>query len=187
MRTREIRGANALRHELVVRAEENAHAPADVVYRLLADLPSHLEWAGKRQSQHAGLRSIDAPEGPARVGTEFRSTGADPMGVFDDRSVVTEAIPGRAFEFVTEAKLVTKRGRSIFWTNVHRYELQPDTRACLLRYTLRIARISELAGMLVVFRIPGLRALAVRASAGVAKSGVRNLARLAEEIDGGGR
>src|SRR6185503_17746854 len=41
MRTREIRGANALRHELVVRAEENAHAPADVVYRLLADLPSH--------------------------------------------------------------------------------------------------------------------------------------------------
>lgn len=187
MRTTETRGANALRHELVVRAEETAQAPADVVYRLLADLSSHLEWAGKRQSPHAGLRSVDAPEGPARVGTEFRSTGADPMGAFDDRSVVTEAIPGRAFEFVTEAKLVTKRGRSIFWTNVHRYALEPFAGGCRVLYTIRIARISELAGMLVVFRIPGLRALAVRASAGVAKSGVRNLARLAEEIDGGGR
>ena len=187
MRTTQTRGANALKHEIVVRAEETAHAPAEVVYEALADLPSHLAWAGRGDSQSSGLLSIDAPKGPARVGTEFRSTGADPMGAFDDRSVVTEAIPGRAFEFVTEAQLVTKRGRSIFWTNVHRYELEPVAGGCRVLYSIRIARISELSGMLVAFRIPGLRALAIKASAGVATSGVRNLARFAEEIDGGGR
>ncbi len=48
-------------------------------------------------------------------------------------------------------------------------------------YTIRIVRISELAGMLGLFKVPALRGLALKASAGVAKRGVRNLARLAEE------
>jgi hypothetical protein len=131
--------------------------------------------------------SIDAPEGPARVGTEFHTTGVDPMGAFDDQSVVTEADHGRAFEFVTEARLLTKRGKRIDWTNVHRYELATAADGCRIVYTLRIARISELAGMLVLFKAPGLRVLAVKASARVARNAVRNLARLAEAIDEEGR
>jgi hypothetical protein len=182
MRGTRTRSANALHREIVVRAEEVAGAPASVVYGLLADLRSHLEWAGERQSWRSCLLSIDAPDGPARVGTEFRSTGTDPVGTFDDRSVVTEATPGRAFEFVTDALLLTKRGKRVEWTNVHRYEIHAEPGGCRVVSTIRIVRISELAGVLVVLRIPGLRALAIRASAGAAASAVRNLAGLAEEI-----
>jgi hypothetical protein len=48
-------------------------------------------------------------------------------------------------------------------------------------YTIRIVRISELTGMLAMFKVPGLRGLALKASSGVATRGVRNLARAAEE------
>jgi hypothetical protein len=64
---------------------------------------------------------------------------------------------------------------------VHRYELVPTPRGCRIVSMTRIARISELAGMLVLFKVPGLRTLALKASAGVARRAVRNLARLAEE------
>jgi hypothetical protein len=175
------RRANALNHELVVRVEEAARVPSEAVYTLLADLRTHLQWAGERQKPSTRLLSIDAQDGPAGVGAEFHTTGADPMGTFDDRSVVTEATLGRAFEFVTEARLVTKRGTAVDWTNVHRYEMEPTAGGCRIVYTIRIARISELAGMLVIFKVPGLRSLALKASAGVARRGVRNLARLAEE------
>jgi hypothetical protein len=174
------RGANALEQELIVRVEEPSRASADAVFGVLADLRSHLRWAGEQQKRKTRLLTIEAPEGPAVVGTEFQTTGADPMGGFTDRSVVTEAVPGRTLEFVTEARLTTKKGKGIDWTNVHRYELEPTADGCRIVYTIRIVRISELAGMLVAFKIPGLRGLAVKASTGVAKRGVRNLARLAE-------
>ena len=183
MRGTGTRGASWLDRELVVRVEEAAHVPAEAVYAVLADLQTHLRWAGDLQKARARLLSVDAPEGPAAVGTEFHTTGADPMGMFDDRSVVTQATPGRALEFVTEARLVTKRGTFVDWTNVHRYELEPTPEGCRIVYTIRIARISALPGMLILFKVPGLRVLAVKASAGVARRAVRNLARLAEEID----
>jgi hypothetical protein len=103
------------------------------------------------------------------------------MGSFSDRSVVTEAVPSRSFEFVTEAHLQTKRGKGIDWTNVHRYELTPEGEGCRIAYTIRITRISELAGMLALFKVPGLRGLGLKASAGVARRGVKNLARMAQE------
>jgi uncharacterized protein YndB with AHSA1/START domain len=174
------RGANALKQELVVRVEATSRATTEAVYAVLADLSSHTEWAGERQGKRTRLLTIDAPAGPAAVGTEFHSTGADPMGTFSDRSVVTEAIPGRALEFVTEAHLTTKKGKSADWTNVHRYEVAPEADGCRIAYTIRITRISELPGMLAVFKVPGLRALGLKASSGVARRGVRNLARLAE-------
>jgi hypothetical protein len=187
MRTTGIHGANALDRELIVRVEEDAGAPAAAVYAVLSDLQTHLTWAGERRSPRTRLLSIDAPQGRAGVGTEFHSTGTDPMGSFDDRSVVTEATPASAFEFVTEARLATKRGRSVDRTNVHRFELTPAPGGCRIDYTIRIARISELVGMLVVFKLPGLRAFGLMASAKVARRGVRNLARLAERIDQEGR
>ncbi|HET9672853.1 MAG TPA: SRPBCC family protein [Actinomycetota bacterium] len=174
------RGANALAEELVIRVEGTSRASAATVYDVVADLRSHLDWAGERQKRSSRLLSIEAPEGPAAVGTEFHTTGADPMGTFADRSVVTEATAPSAFEFVTDARLTTKKGAVVDWTNVHRHELEPDGEGCRIAYTIRIVRISELVGMLGSFKVPGLRALALTASSRIARRAVRNLAAVAE-------
>lgn len=173
--------ANALKRELRVHLEETSAAPAEAVYELLADIRSHLEWAGKMQSKHYRLLTIDAPAGPASVGTEFSSTGADAMGEFVDSSVVTEASWPSLFEFVTQARLATKKGTVIEWTTVHRYELQPHGNAIRIAYTLRTVRISELPGALAMFKVPGLRSLLLRIGASNARRGLRNLARLAQD------
>jgi hypothetical protein len=151
------------------------------VYAVLADLSSHTVWAGERQKRRTRLLTIDAPAGPAAVGTEFHSTGSDPMGTFSDRSVVTEATPGKAFEFVTEARLTSKKGIASDWTNAERYELEPVAGGCRIVCASRVTRISELRGTLGIFNIPGLRALGLAVSAKVSRRSVRNLARLAEE------
>jgi hypothetical protein len=181
------RGANALRQDLVVQVEATSRATTEAVYSVLADLSSHVVWAGERQGKHTRLLTIDAPAGPALVGTEFRSTGSDPMGTFSDRSVVTEATPGEAFEFVTEARLTSKRGIASDWTNVERYKLEPRQGGCRIVGTSRVTRISELPGMLRAFNVPGLRGLGLAVSAKVSRRSVRNLARLAEERADGGR
>jgi hypothetical protein len=175
------RGANALKQDLVVRVEATSRSTAETVYAVLADLSSHTVWAGERQGKRTRLLTIAAPAGPAVVGTEFHSTGADPMGTFSDRSVVTEATPGKRFEFVTEARLTTKKGIATDWTNTERYELEPTTDGCRIVCTSRVTRISELPGTLRVFNIPGLRALGLAMSAKVSRRSVRNLARVAEE------
>jgi hypothetical protein len=173
--------ANALKGVLGVSLEELSNARAEAVYDLLADIPSHLEWAGRMQpKENFKLLSIEGPETPALVGTEFRSTGADAMGVFADSSVVTEASRPSLFEFVTEARLSAKKGKVVEWTNVHRYELIPEREGCRISYTLRIVRISELPGAMAMFKVPGLRSLGLKISASYAKRGLRNLARLAE-------
>jgi hypothetical protein len=179
--------ANALEQELVVRGEGTSSASPASVYGVLVDLRSHEIWAGERQKKSTRLLSVEAAPGPAMVGTEFRTTGADPMGTFADRSVVTEAAPGKVLEFVTESQLTTKKGATVDWTNVHRYELSADGTGTRIAYTIRIVRISRLTGMLGLYRVPGLRGLVLKASGGVAKRGVRNLAQLAEEREEGVR
>jgi hypothetical protein len=178
------RSANALKKELVVRVEATSTASPQTVYDLLADLPSHLEWAGGRQAKKTRLLTLDAPAGPATVGTEWLSTGSDPMGTFSDRSVVTEATPGGAFEFVTEAQLTTKKGGVSEWTSVERYDLEGTARGCRIVATSRVARISVLPGMVALFNIPLLRELGLKVSAKVSRRTVRNLARVAEEQEG---
>lgn len=172
--------ANALKRELFVRLEETSRAPAEVVYDLLADVPSHLEWGGEQQKKKYRLLSVEAPDGPAAVGTEFRTTGADAMGEFADSSVVTEATRPRLFEFVTEARLTTKKGPVAEWTNVHRYELTPQEGGCVITYSLRTVRISELPGPMAMFNVPGLRGLLLRVGGSNLRRGLRNLARMAE-------
>jgi hypothetical protein len=181
------RSANALKRELVVRVEATSSATPPSVYDLLADLSSHLVWAGERQAQRTRLLTIEAPAGPAVVGTEWRSTGADPMGTFSDRSVVTEAMPGKAFEFVTDARLTTKKGRTSDWTSVERYDLAPTAEGCRIVSTSRVTRISELPGMVALFNVPVLRELGLKVSAKVSRRTVRNLARVAEEREAEGR
>jgi polyketide cyclase/dehydrase/lipid transport protein len=178
------RGANALKQELVVRVEATSRASADEVYAVLADLSTHTVWAGEQQAKKTRLLTIDAPPGPATVGTEFSSTGSDPMGSFADRSVVTEAQPGNTFEFVTESRFSTKKGRTSDWTNIERYELEPTADGCRIVCVGRVTRMSELVGMLKLFNVPVLRGLVLKASARVTGRTVRNLARYAEEQQG---
>jgi len=173
--------ANALKGDLTVRLEESSRAQAEAVYDMLADIRSHLEWGGRQQKKAYRLRSIDSPDGPARVGTEFSSTGADAMGTFADSSVVTEASRPSLFEFVTEAKLSTKKGKVVEWTTIHRYEIASQADGCRIGYTFRTVRMSELAGALVAFEIPGLRAIALRTGGSNLRKGFRNLVRLAEQ------
>ncbi|HSJ50004.1 MAG TPA: SRPBCC family protein [Actinomycetota bacterium] len=175
---------NALPRELSVSVRATSRATPEQVFDVLADLSSHAEWGGERQRPKARLVSIGAPAGPASVGTEFHSSGTDPMGRFTDRSVVTEASRPAVFEFVTDARLETKRGRSTDWTLIHRYELEPQSDGCRLDYTIRLTRVSDLFGGLVLFKVPGLRALGMKASAALARRGVRNLTQLAEERAG---
>lgn len=174
-------GSNALRHELSVSVEHLSSANPEAVYDVLSDLRTHAVWGGERQSETTRIVSIDAPEGEASVGTEFQTVGEDPMGRFTDRSVVTTAERPSVFEFVTEATLETKKGATVDWTNVHRYELRGNGKGCEIGYTVRIARISSLPGLLRVFNLPVLSGLAMKASAPVGRRGVENLAAMAAE------
>jgi hypothetical protein len=176
--------ANALKdgQELVVRLEGKSGAPAEIVYDVVADLRGHLVWAGEMQpKQNFRLSSIEAPEGLAAVGTEFRSTGADPMGRFTDSSVVTEAEAPRLLEFVTEARLDTKKGKTVHWTNIHRYEIEPAAGGCHVKYTIRIVRLSALPGSMSIFKAPILSGIGLKVSASYARRGLRNLLKLAQE------
>jgi len=170
---------NALKRPTEVSVQVMSMAPARVVYDLLADPAAHLVWAGEQRGS-SRLLTMSAPPAPIGVGAEFSTTGADPMGRFADRSVVTEAIPSSTFEFVTEATLTTKKGASSVWTDVHRYEIAPDGEGCRISYTLRVTRISALPGMLRIFNVPVLSSMGVRAAAGMAKKGIANLSAMAE-------
>ena len=173
--------ANALKRELVFAAEVSSRAPAAAVYDLLTDVRSHIEWGGKRQKRSTRLITVAAPEGPASVGTEFATTGSDEVGMFTDRSVVTEARGASLFEFVTEAHLEMKKGKVADWTIVHRYQLSDTPVGCRIAYAARVTRISALPGKLSMFDVPGLGALLSKVASGVARRGTTNLARLAEE------
>jgi hypothetical protein len=104
----------------VIRFAAACTAPAEVVYDQLADLASHLEWAGATQSEITRLLTLDAPSGPATVGVEFFTTGTDGrVARWTDRSVVTEATRPEVFEFVTQARRDGKPG-SRPWLAVER-------------------------------------------------------------------
>ena len=50
----------------VLRFEGSCRAPAEVVYDLLADLQSHLEWAGQRQLETTRLLTLDGATSAGR-------------------------------------------------------------------------------------------------------------------------
>jgi hypothetical protein len=184
MGTERKRRPNALRREFVVGGEASSRAPAEVVWDALADLRTHVIWAGERAGRNARLVTLEAPEGPAGVGVEFRSEGLDPMGRFADRSVVTEAIRPATFEFVTEARLTTKKGRVVDWTLVHRYVLSPDPTGCRIRYSVRTTRVTDTPGLLVVLKLPVVSAIVRRAMASAIGASVERLATFAAERAG---
>jgi hypothetical protein len=155
------------------------------VYDLLADLSSHLEWAGRRQLETTRLLTLEAPPGPASVGTEFFTTGSDgKVARWSDRSVVTEATRPRLFEFVTEGRRQGKPGsRPWLCTAVHRYEVAGEPDGCRVTYTEDLTRLDGAPGILAV---PGVSRLLFRVSARYMRRGFDGLLALAEERSAAG-
>jgi len=164
----------------VIRFERSSRAPAEVVYDLLADLNSHLDWGGRRQLETTRLLTMEAPPGPAGVGTEFFTTGSDgKVARWSDRSVVTEATRPQVFEFVTEGRRHGKQGsRPWLATAVHRYAVAPEDGGCRVTYTQELTRL-EGAPRIMVAR--GLSQLVFRISAKYMQRGFDSLLALAEE------
>jgi hypothetical protein len=151
------------------------------LYRTLVDLSTHTTWAGSmHQKKNFGLLSLDAPTGPAVVGTEFHSTGIDPMGSFTDRSVVTEATEPSVFEFVTEGHLTPKkRGRPESDTTItYRFEIVGEGTRSTVHYRAHLSRWTNAPSML---RSKVLRPLALAAMRSYAKKLLGNLSSYASE------
>ena len=160
--------------DLVLSAGASA-SPARV-YATLADLSTHTTWAGSMHGKkNFGLRTLEASSEPAVVGTEFRSTGDDPMGSFTDRSVVTEATDPSVFEFVTEGHLEPKKqGRPACDTRItYRFETAPADTGSTVTYRLHISKWTNAPRVL---RSVVLRPIARMATRSYAKKMLRNLA-----------
>jgi hypothetical protein len=163
-----------------LRFEAFSSAPAEVVYDILADLQSHMEWAGRRQHDTTRLLTLEAPSGPAGVGTEFFTNGSDgKVARWSDRSVVTEATRPRVFEFVTEGRRDGKPAKNPWLsTAVHRYEIIPETGGCRVTYTQDLTR---LAGAPRILFAPGISRVVFWISAKYMRRGFESLLALAKE------
>ena len=151
------------------------------IYGVLADLATHPIWAGSMHGKkNFGLLTLDAPEGAAAVGTEFRSTGIDPMGSFSDRSVVTEATGPLVFEIVTEGHLVPKRASkpACDTTITYRFEIAADDAGSRITYRLHLSRWTNAPTLL---RAKALQPIARMAMKSYAKKMLRNLTTYASE------
>jgi hypothetical protein len=116
-------------------------ASAHRTFEVLRDLPSHLEWAGRRSAyDDFKLLRLDAPERKAEVGTRFTSTGSAVNGTFHDASVVTEVSQPRRLTFQTDARLDRTRGREWEMRFVHRYDIVPTAEGCRIDYTCTATR-----------------------------------------------
>ena len=151
------------------------------VFDVLADLRSHLEWAGRRQFKSFRLLSLDGPPGPAAVGTEFASIGTIPMNRarFDNRNTVTRADRARSFEIATESTIVWPRRAPGEGSFVSGFEISPDGDGSRVVYRFTQHRFRNPPWGL---RYPLLRSVTYRVWIPFwSRRGFRNLLRLAEE------
>jgi hypothetical protein len=162
-----------------MRLTRSSSASPEVVFEFLADLGTHLTWAGTQQSSDFRLLSLDAPSGVATAGTEFRSTGTIPMSSrrWEDRSTVTVADRSRTFEFVTRAT-VLRAGRSMEATYRHRYEIAASSGGSVVTYEMTQLSV---ANPFLRLSLPVVRDLSWRVALPfMAGRGFRNLLALAE-------
>ena len=156
-------------------------APPETVYETIADLRNHLDWSGERaNSQTFKLLSMEAPEGPAEVGTAFTSSGAADNGTFHDHSVVTEASRPHTFVIETDAHLDRKRGKPWYAHFIHRYDIAPEDDGSRITYTETIERVNYMPYWLQ----PVIRSLFTVYVNRADRKQLENLARLAEERSG---
>lgn len=162
-----------------VRFSEVCRAPAEVVYDLLADLTTHLDWGGSRQAWYFRLLSMDGPREPMQVGAQFSSSGAIPgtRRRFADRSQITLAQRPVAVEFVTQSSVHGRRTMEA--TYRHRYDLDPVPGGCRVTYAFRQER---LVNPLLRMALPVVRDVVWKVGIPMMmKRGYRNLLRAAEQ------
>jgi hypothetical protein len=152
------------------------------VYETIADLRNHLDWSGERAADDRfKLLSIEAPGGPAAVGTTFTSSGTAENGTFRDRSEVTVATPPTRFVIETDAHLDRTRGKPWDAHFVHRYDIAPEGTGSRITYTETVERVSYVPYWLQ----PGIRSIFKVYVNRADRRQLSNLARLAEERAGG--
>lgn len=175
----EKRGTNKRRVDWTARVTVACHAPAEVVYDLVADLRRHPDWNGPDREGGKGMLSMEAPAGPAEVGAEFQSSGLETEGTWRDESVVTQADRPRLLEYVTTGHAVGKSGRqSAALTVVYRYEVEPAGTGSAISLS---AHVTESAGeMNAMMAVPGLRQVARFMTRTMLRRGLRRLAAAAE-------
>ena len=156
-------------------------ASPEAVYDTLADLRSHLDWGGDRQSRMFRLLSLTAPDGPATAGTRFTSEGKIPMtgAHWEDESQVTAAARPTVFEITTRGRARWAKRPDTEATLVHRYEIAARGSGSSVTYRVRQLVFKEPPWGL---RWPVLRSVTARVSVPFwFRRGFRNLLRLAEE------
>jgi hypothetical protein len=167
-------------HMLRFAASVTTTASPDAVYAVLADVRTHLDWAGTQAPNKSfRLLTLEGPPGPATAGTEFTSTGAASRSgkdMFHDRSTVTEAVPGRVFAFGTDARLDRAHGETWHTHFEHRYELRADAGGTRVDYTCDVVRGSYRPYWLHPLARPLTRTMVT----GMIRKHLANLARLAE-------
>lgn len=153
-------------------------APPEVVYDIIADLRNHLVWSGERaESEGFKMLTLDAPDGPATVGTTFTSTGAAGKDTFHDRSEVTEASRPHRFVIETDARLERRRAKTWLVHFSHRYDVLSDGTGSRIVYTETAERVNYVPYWLK----PGIRTVFRPFVNRADRKQLRNLARLAEE------
>jgi hypothetical protein len=176
-----IRRANAMAQRSFVFRTQTAvtsKAPPEVVYDTIADLRAHLVWSGDRATDESfKLLSLEAPNGPATVGTTFTSTGANFNGTFNDRSVVAEASRPTRLVIETDARLDRKHGKPWEVHFSHRYDIDPIGAGSRIVYTETVQRVNYIPYWLQFWMRPFSRMVINRAD----EKQLSNLARLAEE------
>jgi hypothetical protein len=151
-------------------------ASPEAVYDLLADLGSHLEWAGTRQTRDFRLVSLEAPPGPASVGTTFTSTGVIPMSQrrWSDASTVTAADRPSKFEITTQATAGERNRMTAVYT--HTYGISPAAGGSRVTY-----RMTQLSITNPILRLgPAMGRMTWLMMPMFAGRGLRNLLALAE-------
>ena len=170
------------RHEWTFIARSKARP--EQVYEVLADLRTHLEWAGERQFRSFRLLSLEAPSGPAGPGTTFESVGTIPMNRarFENRNTVSEADPPRVFEITTASSIAWPKRAPASGRFVNRFEISPDGDGSRVVYTSEQLRFENPPWGL---RYPLLRTVTARVWIPIwSRRGFRNLLRMAEERAG---
>ena len=153
-------------------------APPEAVYDVIADLRNHVVWSGEMAaSEGFRMLSLDAPEGPATVGTTFSSSGSAQKDTFHDLSVVTEA--NRPSRFTIETDATLERRSAPTWEGhfIHRYDITAEGAGSRIVYTETIERVNYVPYWLK----PGIRTIFKPWVNSADRKQLRNLARLAEE------
>ena len=163
---------------ITVRVSVPCTASPDAIYNVLADLNSHLVWAGEQSpDKHFRLLTMEGGPTAATVGDRFSSRGAN-MGsmIFADSSVVVEADPGTRFGFDTESVLERRYRPNWHARFANRYTITRDGNGSVLGYTCQVWPQNYVPFWLHPLMRPLTRVMVPRAI----RKNMENLAALAE-------